>query len=373
MQSKLAILGASYLQLPLVLKAKELGTYTICFAWEDRAVCKDICDKFYPISIIENQLILEKCIEEKINGISSIAADIAVSTMSFVASKMNLSGNSIKSSTLSTNKYLMRAAFKQNGLLIPGFTKITDLKEINRAKDFKFPLIIKPVDRSGSLGITMVNHPDQLYDAIKNALGESFIQQAIVEEFIKGKEISIEAISWQGKHFILAYTDKITSGYPHFVELEHHQPSQLVNKANKKQIDNLVIKALDSLEIKNGASHSEFIITENNEIYVTEIGARMGGDFIGSDLVKLSTGYDYLKGVINIALGTFEKPVLTNNFSSGVYFYSIESKQIKRIIQTAQDDIVKSELRDLVNLELKQSSDRAGYFIYKSNNKLLLK
>lgn len=372
MQSKLAILGASYLQLPLVQKAKELGVYTICFAWEDRAVCKDVCDKFYPISIIESELILEKCIEEKINGISSIATDIAVPTMSFVASKMNLAGNSLKSSNISTNKYLMRVAFKQKNLPVPRFTKISNLQEISRIKDLKFPLIIKPADRSGSLGITMVNHPDQLYDATKNALSESFIHQAIVEEFIKGKEISIEAISWQGEHYILAYTDKVTSGYPHFVELEHHQPSQLVNKTNKNQIDNLVFKALDSLEIKNGASHSEFIITENNDVLITEIGARMGGDFIGSDLVKLSTGYDYLKGVIDIAVGTFEKPVLINNFSCGVYFYSIASKQIKRIIQTGQNNIVKSELSDLINLELKRSSDRAGYFIYKSNNKLLL-
>ena len=52
---KLAIIGASYLQRPLVEKAKEMGLYTICFAWKEGAVCADICDKFYPVSILKRK------------------------------------------------------------------------------------------------------------------------------------------------------------------------------------------------------------------------------------------------------------------------------------------------------------------------------
>lgn len=105
------------------------------------------------------------------------------------------------------------------------------------------------------------------------------------------------------------------------MELEHHQPSSL-SALVKEQMKEIVLKALDALHIVNGASHSELKITENNEIKVIEIGARMGGDFIGSDLVQLSTGYDFVRGVIEVALGEFTEPKFTQHKYSGVYFLS---------------------------------------------------
>ena len=78
---RLAIIGASYLQRPLVLRAKEMGIYTICFAWEQGAVCKDLCDLFYPISITEKDEILALCRKEQIDGICTIASDVAAPTV----------------------------------------------------------------------------------------------------------------------------------------------------------------------------------------------------------------------------------------------------------------------------------------------------
>lgn len=370
MAKKLAILGASYLQLPLVQKAKELGLQTICFAWENGAVCKDICDKFYPISITDKKEILEKCKAEKINGITSIATDVAVPTMSFVAEEMGLVGNSVHSAALCTNKYIMREAFYQNELPVPRFLIISNPDGINLIDKLKYPLIVKPVDRSGSLGITMINDYEQLSQAIDYALKESFNNQAIIEEFILGKEISVETISWEGTHYVLAHTDKVTSGPPHFVELEHHQPSDLVTESNKKNIEKLVINSLDALEIKNGASHSEFIITDSGEVYITEIGARMGGDFIGSDLVFLSTGYDFLMGVIDIALGDFITPITSNDNFSGIYFYCKTLPKILNVFRSNPDYIFRSQINESVNETLRQSADRSGYFIYKSEKKI---
>ena len=90
---KLAIIGASYLQLPLVKKAKEMGVYTLCFAWENGAVCKDVADEFYPISIVEKEQILAVCLEKQIDGICTIASDVAAPTVAYVAEMMGLPGN----------------------------------------------------------------------------------------------------------------------------------------------------------------------------------------------------------------------------------------------------------------------------------------
>ena len=71
-------------------------------------------------------------------------------------------------------------------------------------------------------------------DAVETALQCSFKHEAIVEEFIEGWEISVEFISYQGKHYPLQITDKVTTGAPHFVELEHHQPAELSDNQYKE-------------------------------------------------------------------------------------------------------------------------------------------
>ena len=82
---KIAIIGASYLQLPLVHKAKEMGIETHVFAWEKDAVCKPVADFFYPISTLEKQQILACCYEIHPDGILSIGSDIAMPTVNFIA------------------------------------------------------------------------------------------------------------------------------------------------------------------------------------------------------------------------------------------------------------------------------------------------
>ena len=326
---KLAILGASYLQAPLVKKANSLGIETHCFAWDNNdAICKNIAHHFYAISVLEKELILKKCEEIKIDGITTIATDICVPTIAYVAEKLKLNSNSVASSLLSTNKGKMREAFRKNGVASPMFRTITGHSELESPAVFNYPLIVKPTDRSGSRGVSKVENEQELIKAVDSALEESLEKKVVVEEFFEGVEVSVESISWKGDHYILAITDKVTTGAPFFVEIEHHQPSQLSIEIQNK-IKRETIKALDALEINNGAGHSEFKINSAGEIMVIEVGARMGGDFIGSHLVELSTQYDYLKGVINVSLNKFEIPILMEKgYFSGVYFLSKETEYL---------------------------------------------
>lgn len=372
MKKKLAIIGASYLQQPLVEKCKEMGVYSICFAWEEGAVCKDLCDKFYPISTIDKDDILKVCQEEKIDGITTIASDVATLTVNYVAEKMGLIGNLDKYSQTATNKYLMRQCFMENGVPSPKFC-LTNGEVPMAISTFRFPIIVKPTDRSGSRGVEKVEKQEDLQEAITRACNESFQKKAVIEEFVEGREISVESISYKGKHHILQITDKVTTGSPFFVELEHHQPSSLPENV-KQRVREIVLSALDALHIKYGASHAELKITEDGDIRVIEIGARMGGDFIGSDLVRLSTGYDFLKGVIDVAFGDFEEPQLTQSKFSGVYFLCKETDEILPIIQNSEKypEIVRAEVTDPVLRRIEQSADRSGYMIYQSDKRMTL-
>lgn len=360
---KLAIIGASYLQLPLVKKAKAMGLETHCFAWAEGAVCSDAADYFYPISILDKEAILLECEKIKIDGITTIATDMAMPTVSYIAEKMNLVANSFETALNATSKWRMRNIFRQNGCTIPNF-QITDEPENNQL-NFDFPIIVKPVDRSGSRGVKKVDSPNELSQAIRVALDESISKKAIIESFIEGNEVSVESITWKGEHYILAITDKVTTGAPHFVELAHHQPSLLSLEIQEKIIKE-TLKALTALNVEYGAAHTEIKINQKGEVYIIEVGARMGGDFIGSDLVELSTGYDFVKSIIEIALGSFSVPVLRQEKASGVYFLCKETASLLPYFERNNDFDVEKQIQNKNLKYLSNSNDRSGYLIYQS-------
>lgn len=370
----LAIIGASYLQLPLAKKAKEMGLRTICFAWAEGAVCKEEVDVFYPISIVEKEQILAICQQEQIDGICTIASDVAAPTVAYVAEQMGLIGNSYECALRANNKYLMRQAFAAAGVPCPLFKCLTrGVSELTSegVKEMGLPLIVKPSDRSGSLGVTKVEKEEELIPAIKAAQEFSFKHEAMVEQFIEGREISVEFISYNGVHYPLQITDKVTTEAPHFVELAHHQPADLTKK-QYEEIYELTKRALTALGVTNGASHSEYRITKDGKIYVMEIGARMGGDFIGAAMVQLSTGYDFVKGVIEVALGEFEEPVFGEPKYSGVLYVSEETKQLMPVLENWQKypELVAGEITRLGLRTIECSGDRTGYVIYQADYKI---
>ena len=364
---KLAIIGASYLQEPLIEKAKENGIETHVFAWAADDVGEKSADYFYPISIIEKDEILNKCREIGIDGICSIASDLAVVTVNYVAEKLGLTGNTIVSTEKSTNKHNMRLAFEKEGDPSPRSILVRTIKDV-KDKEIVYPVIVKPLDRSGSRGIFKIYGREGLAEAIEGAEEQGFIKEALIEEYVEGKEYSIECISYKGEHHFLALTENYTTGAPHFIETGHIEPAKLDDEMRVK-VKKVIFHALDSLEITYGASHSEIKIDKDGNIKIIEIGARMGGDFIGSTLVHHSTGIDFVKAVIDIALGN--APDLTPDIEPspiGVHF--IFGKEdvavLERLKAEHAEYLLESEVSDEIGGEVTDSSTRFGYYIIKA-------
>ena len=364
---KIAIIGANEFQNKLIIKAKEMGIETHVFAWEEGAVGKENSDFFYPISIIEKEKILEICKEIKIDGVCSIASDLAMHTVNFIANKLNLKGNSLECTELTTNKYKMRERLSKFNLPCPKYILVNNIEKVN-LEDLSFPLIVKPTDRSGSRGIYKVNNESELEPAIKSALEESFSKEILIEEYILGDEYSVESISEKGIHKVLQITKKYTTGAPNFIERGHIEPVEIDDKLYKK-IEQVILKSLDILEVSNGASHSEIKILGSN-IKIVEIGARMGGDFIGSDLVKISTGIDYLELVINIALN--RENVITNIAKKNTNKIAV----VKFIFNVNDKDTInRVDSKNIIELyvkeefeKVKDSSNRNGYCLMEFEN-----
>ena len=373
MKPLFAIVGASYLQLPLVRKAREMGLATLCFAWPEGAVCKDFCDEFFPVSITEKERIAEICADRGVHGVATIASDVAVPTVAHVAARLGLPGNSERSAFLSTNKNAMRAAFREAGVRCPPSFRVRTVDEaLAVAGDIGWPLIVKPADRSGSMGVEKVTDGAALLAAATRALDASLCREAVVERFVENaREISVEGISHGGVYHVLAVTDKLTTGAPHFVELAHHQPSDLPQDIQDAALEQARL-GVSALDIREGATHAELMVTPSGDLYVTEIGARMGGDFIGSDLVPLSTGSDFVRGVIEVALGTFSPPRATFQKHAGVWFYSAGTPDVGDAIRAVprRPEMVRAEITDSVVRSLARSADRSGYFIYQSDRRL---
>lgn len=369
-RERLVVIGANDFQNQLIMKAKARGMETFVFAWQDGSIGERTADHFYPISIVEKEQILEECKKIEPTGIISIASDLAAITVNYVAEKLGLTGNGIESSMIATNKYLMRKAFEKNGDPSPKNYRSDELTE-QILDELELPLIVKPVDRSGSRGITKIEDKAEISKAIQIAEELSFDKKAMIEEYVEGQEYSVEYISYQGKHTFLALTKKFTTGAPHFIETGHVQPAD-VTEETLHHVQQVVEHALDTLLIKNGASHSELKINEDGDIRIIEIGGRMGGDCIGSDLVQISTGYDFVNMVIDVACGRepkFEKVCVPAKAEVRFIFGQEDLTALERVKEKKPESIYRiSEIEPFEEgHQVVDSSTRYGYYILRDN------
>lgn len=366
MNNRLVVLGTNEYQNPLIVRAKELGYETHVFGWPTGEIGERTADVYHPVNILDYELLWKEV--QKVNpcGVASIASELAMHPMNFLLRKMGIPCNSIETETIATNKYLMRCAMKDAGIDGPQFALVEEDFDKSVLNEFAFPLIIKPVDLSSSRGVMKINTPAEVNAAIEYAMGWSKAKQAIIEEFVEGPEYSGESIAYAGNYKLLVVTEKSTTGAPHFVETGHKQPANLEPSMLEK-VEQTLYRAFTSMGIRYGAIHPEFRITKEGRICFMEIGARMGGDCIGSDLVPLSTGYDYMGMVISVGCGSapsFEK-IRAPKEARIQYIISKEDlNEFERIKREEPEVLVRySKMKELTDAPILKSADRAGYYI----------
>lgn len=363
---RLAIIGASIGQLPICIKAKELGLETHCFAWDQGAVCKDVVDFFHPISITEKDHIVEKCRELQIDGVVSNASELTSEISSYIAEKLGLNGTPSQVLEKLHDKYYVRKISEElDGLSSPIFYKYEGCdKGI-------YPCVVKPCGGSAKKGVSFVNDPQSFQSAIDYAK-EASLGEIIVEEFISGKELSVESISYKGVHHVIQITDKDTSSAPHFVELGHHQPAA-ISPSLQTKIKKVIPNLLSSIGYSNGASHIE-IKYRDEDIYLIEVNLRGGGDEISNKLVLMSSGVDYLRCMIEVSLNIFQSPVQVAPPSyAGIYYLCKQTESMLSFFKEAEGKewYVEGSINNMILSESHTNYERDGYLIYKSDHKII--
>ena len=324
------IVGASVLQLPAILKAKEMGLHVAVADYNPKAMGIQYADKFYDANTMDEDAILKASEEYQPDGIMTLATDMPMRGVAKTSDKLHLHSISYETAVKATDKYDMIKAFKENDVPSPWFFVADSLEELKtHRQDVTFPCIIKPTDNAGSHGVAKVFSFQELLDNYEYAHSCSRHGKVIVEEYLDGPEVSVEVMVVNGEVNILQITDKITTEAPHFVEMGHTQPSRLPNDV-QKAIRCVTVAACKAIGIDKGPAHVEMKVTKRGPVMI-ELGARMGGDNITTHLVPLSTGIDMVCSTIKVALG--EEPDITPSLHCGsaIRYFEVPYGTIKAI------------------------------------------
>lgn len=306
MQKRLLVLAAGILQLPIIKKAKEMGVYVIAADGNPNAVGLKFADKTLVVNITSEEEVLRALRDEQIDGVIHPCSEVSMSVMGRINDEFGLSGITREQAIRATNKHLMREAFEKGNAPSPKSILTVNAEDAwsRLQNEFDTDAILKPSRNSGSRGIAKVSRNMDKGDFIRaydEALSESRDHSVLIEQFIEGPEFSIEIIVWNGKVNVLTVTDKKTTGAPHFVELGHNQPS-CFSDAEVETLKAAAIAGVRALGVNNCACHAEAKLM-NGKAYLMEVGARLGGDFISTELTHLSTGIDMVAAAIDVALG----------------------------------------------------------------------
>ncbi len=371
---RLLIIGASILQLPAIRKAKEMGLYVAVADYNPKAIGVSEADEYFNVSTIDEEGVYRAAKEFGADGIMTLATDMPMRSLAYATTQLGIPGISYNTAVKATDKGEMIQAFEAAAVAHPWYFIVPDLAALEEIADrVSYPCISKPTDNSGSRGVMLINTPEELRESVAYSSSQGRQGGVIIEEYMRGHEVSVEVIVLEGEPHILQITDKLTTGAPHFVEMGHSQPTGLA-PGEAEAIRKLAAEAVLSVGIQNGPAHVEIMLTEQGPKMV-ELGARMGGDCITTHLVPLSTGIDMVKATIQIALG--EKPDLVPKFAKGsaIRFLDAPSGIIAAIDGVeearAMENIAEVALTKKAGSRcgsISSSTDRVGYVIAQAEN-----
>ena len=310
------------LQLPAILKAKEMGLHVAVVDFNPQAIGISYADEYYNASTMDEDAVLAAAEKYMPDGIMTLATDMPMRGVAKTSDKLHLHSISYETAVKATDKYDMIRAFKEHGVPSPWFFVADSMEELRvHEGEVTFPCIIKPTDNAGSHGVAKVYSFQELLDRYEYAHSCSRHGKVIVEEFLDGPEVSVEVMVVHGNVHILQITDKMTTEAPHFVEMGHTQPSRLPDET-QEAIRRVTVAACKAIGIDKGPAHVEMKVTQRGPVMI-ELGARMGGDNITTHLVPLSTGVDMVGSTIKVALG--EEPDIepTLNCGSAIRYFEV--------------------------------------------------
>ncbi len=350
---KILLLGGSTQQIPAIEYAKKQGYYTVLCDFLPDNPGQHYADKFYCVSTTDRKAILEVATNEQVNGIVAYASDPAAPTAAYVAEEMGLPTNPYESVELLTNKDKFRAFLEKHNFCTPrakGYNSIEEAK--NEINLFKLPIIIKPVDSSGSKGVGRLDDVNDLEHKLEYAFSFSRSKRIIIEEFVEmnGYQVAGDGFSVNGELVFRCFANDHfnANGLNPFVPISASFPYNMPKRIHDK-IHAEIQRLFDLLNMKTGAYNFDIRIDEDENIYLMEIGPRNGGNFI-PQVIKYATGVDMIDYTIKAAMGEDCSDIKMVEPKGYWSYYAIHSsrsgvlKEIKIDESVKKNNVVESHL-----------------------------
>ena len=363
----IAIIGTDVYNRQLFEKAKEDGYRTIAFPYGRDRRCREFADKYYPIQATRIKKVISICRKENVVGVVANVLDETAEIVSRISSELGLHGIPYENFIKIRDKYSVRQL--TDG--IEGLSQIWYYEYDGTKMPPSYPCVVKPCTSSGKIGMSIASSEEEFKAAVSNARNAKR-GTIIIEEYIPGHEFSVETISFGSRHKVIQITDKETTCGKWRVEIAHHEPADMPDEVVNR-IRMVVPEILRNVGYSDSAAHIEMKLTPEGKLYLIEINPRGGGENISNFLVEYSTGYDYVRAMIDVAVGKFTFPTIVNRHYAGIYFLCKQTEDWLPFFDNA-DEKPWFVRKVIWSRNLKESTtnfNRQGFLMYKSDHKVL--
>lgn len=321
------LLGGSAQQIAAIETAKRLGYYTVLCDFLTDNPGQYHADKFYLVSTTDREAVLEVAKQEKIDGILAYASDPAVPTAAYVAQELGLPGNPYESVEILCNKDRFRAFLEQHDFCTPkarGYCSTEEAASALRAGVFQFPVIVKPVDSSGSKGVGRIDCAEDAEKRLEYAMRFSRCKKIIVEEYVEkyGYQVAGDGLSIDGKLVFRCFGNDHfdPEGINPYVPIAASFPLAFPDWVHEK-IHNEIQRLLTLLNMGNCTYNFDIRVDKDMNVYLMEVAPRDGGNYIPQIIKHITGGTDLVEYSVRMAMGeSVSSPQKTEPLGFASYF-----------------------------------------------------
>ncbi len=332
-----------------------MGYYTITCDYLPDNPGHKFADEYHNVSTTDKEAVLALARELQIDGILAYATDVAAATAAYVSEAMGFPTSPYKSVDILTNKDKFRAFLEENGFCTPrarGYSSVEEAKK--DLENFKFPVMVKPVDSAGSKGVARMDDASQLEELVENALQYSRCKRFIIEEYVEKYRYQIagDGFSVDGKLVFRCFanehfSNKAASPYvPIGESFPYDMPKEVHEKVHAE-----IQRLLTLLDMKTQAYNFDIRIDKDYNVYLMEVGPRNGGNMI-AQVIEKATGIPFVEYMLKAAMGedcSDLKMVEPEGFWSCYILHTLKEGNFKRIQYT--DEIKKNIVEEHIHVK----------------------
>lgn len=305
---KILLLGGSAQQIVAIETAKRLGYETVLCDFLPDNPGQNYADHFYLVSTTDKDAVLKVAQKEQIHGVLAYASDPAAPTAAYVAQQMGLPGSPYESVEILCNKDLFRKFLADNGFCTPkakGYRDIAEAYADIAGGVFRMPVIVKPVDSSGSKGVSQINTPEEAEGILQYAMSFSREKRIIVEEYVEmfGYQIAGDGLSVDGELVFRYFANDhfnpkcVNPFVPISASFPYNMPQEVQDKVHAE-----IQRLITLLGMKTTTYNFDLRIDKDYNVYLMEIAPRDGGNYI-PQIIRYATGVDLVECSVKAAMG----------------------------------------------------------------------